>query len=321
MLAFDSSTPHLGTELVALNVDWEWHLAISTTETNSRSTPRLESRLFPNPIGTNPTRRFVQTEVFATPRDAITGFRIRFEYTAEAFRSQHHESLQRLGLARVNSLTIHDIDFGYHNADQIEEHLHQLDRSGGGGAERLEDLRKRGLIDAIGCGCNLEARNAHSWDDDAHEKLCERIADLVDLDFFVVAGAYTLLETRALRRIIPMCRERGIGIVAATPFAGGWLADPERATTYMYGSASDTIRGKTKRIQRVCKQYDVPLPAAALQFQLACPLVAAVIPGAKSPEEVTGNYRLANQEIPDSFWSDLKRLRLLDPNADVPNQA
>ena len=97
-----------------------------------------------------------------TIRDPLSGFRVSFNYSYDNIMGQHRDSLQRLGHSRVDSLTIHDIDYGYHTNDEIEGHLRQLSRAGGGGANALEELRDQGLISAIGCGCNLESRNAFS---------------------------------------------------------------------------------------------------------------------------------------------------------------
>ena len=253
-----------------------------------------------------------------TPRDPISGFRVRFEYTFDAIMAQHGDSLQRLGQSSVDSLTIHDIDYGYHAPAGIEAHLGELSRDGGGGARALEELRANGRIAAIGCGCNLEARNAWSWEDSAHEELCNRIADLVDLDFLVVAGGYTLLETRALRRILPLCLERGIGVIIAAPYASGWLADPTRTATYMYASAPPEIVAKSARMQAVCADYDVPLAAAALQFPLAHPAVAAVIPGAKSPSEPVANRANLETAVPGDIWRRFQREGLLAADAPTP---
>ena len=253
-----------------------------------------------------------------TPRDSRTGFRIAFNYTYEAIVSQHLESLQRLGHSRVDTLTIHDIDYGYHDESQLETCLEQLSKDIGGGAAALEQLRDEGAIRAIGCGCNLESRNAFSWNGFDHEEMMERIMDLVELDFLIIAGAYTLLENRALRRILPLCRERGISAIMATPFAGGWLANPEHAT-YMYGEASPAIRERTQQLTDVCKRFEIPLAAAAIQFPLAHPAVSAIIPGAKSPDEVNENFRLVNLDIPDEFWTAVKERELIHRDAPVPS--
>ena len=94
-----------------------------------------------------------------TPRDPRSGHRVHFAYDRAAILSQHRDSLTRLGLPYVDSLTIHDIDYGYHDDTQIDAALAQLSRGGGGGAAALEELRAAGSIKAIGLGCNREMRN------------------------------------------------------------------------------------------------------------------------------------------------------------------
>ena len=46
---------------------------------------------------------------------------------------------------------------------------------------------------------------------------------------------------------------------------------------------------KTRRIEAVCTQYDVPLKAAALQFPLAHPAVQSLVVGIIAPTEVDQN--------------------------------
>lgn len=253
-----------------------------------------------------------------THRDPHSGFRVDFGYSYERIMAQHWDSLQRLGHSRVDSLTIHDIDYGYHSAEQIDLYMTQLSRSGGGGARALEELRESGAISAIGCGCNLESRNAFSWEDSAHEDLCMRIADTVDLDFFVVAGAYTLLETRALRRILPLCEERNIGVIIAAPYASGWLVSPDETGPYMYDKAPDDIIQKSRGMKSICEDAGIPLAAAAIQFPLAHPSVAAVIPGARAPSEPTQNHAYMNTPVPAEVWRKMKSEGFLDQDAPTP---
>ncbi|MXY58496.1 MAG: aldo/keto reductase [Gammaproteobacteria bacterium] len=283
-----------------------------------RVNTKIGKTLLPEPVRNAANRSLSPGGEVRTPRDPISGFRVHFEYTEAAILRQHADSLQRLGLASVDSLTIHDIDYGYHSPEQIEVHLGELARSGGGGARALEDLRDAGLVSAIGCGCNLESRNAWSWDGGNHEELCARIADRVDLDFFVVAGGYTLLETRALRRILPLAEERRIGVVIAAPYASGWLADSSGSATYMYAPAPPEVVARSERMRAICADHGVPLAAAALQFPLAHPAVAAVIPGAKSPDEPVANRRNLDTEVPADVWRRFKAEGLLDENAPTP---
>ena len=271
--------------------------------------------LTPEPVRDEANDTFSPGGQIRNMRDPFSGLRVTFDYSYEQIMSQHWDSRQRLGHSRVDSLTIHDIDYGYHHPEQVEEHMAQLSRTGGGGARALEELRDGGAISAIGCGCNLESRNAFSWEDSAHEDLCMRIADTVDLDFFVIAGGYTLLETRALRRILPLCEERNIGVIIAAPYASGWLVTPDESAPYMYDKPSDEIVTKSRAMKAICDEAGIPLAAAAIQFPLAHPNVAAVIPGAKSPEEPKENHQHMNTVVPSEVWQKMKSEGLLDESA------
>lgn len=280
---------------------------------------KIGKTLVPEPVRDDANKTVSPGGMVRTVRDPLTGFRVAFRYTYDAIRRQHEDSLQRLGRSSVDSLTIHDIDYGYHDEAQLEVHLRELSASGGGGARALHELRASGQIKAIGCGCNLESRNADSWLTPAHEDLIERMADLVDLDFLVVAGGYTLLETRALRRVLPMCEKRGIGVIIAAPYASGWLVTPEtEGMTYMYAPPPAEIVTRSRSMQAVCERHGVPLAAAAIAFPLAHPSVAAVIPGAKSPDEVRQNHAHLHTAIPSALWDDLRREGLIDETAPTP---
>lgn len=255
-----------------------------------------------------------------TPRDPQSRFRVHFEYTYEAIKQQHRDSQQRLGLSRVNSLTLHDVDYGYQSPEQLDSILQQLNMNNGGGGHALSELKHEGCIDAIGMGCNLETRNAFSWEDSSHEDLVSQVVTMVDVDFLVIAGAYTLLETRAFRRLLPLCESRQMSVIIASPFAGGWLVNPDKAG-YMYSrmsgqSVPERVKNLTSEIQAICNSFEVPMAAVALQFVLAHPVVAAAIPGSASPEEASQNRAFLDIDIPEDLWVTLKEKELLD--ADVP---
>lgn len=257
-----------------------------------------------------------------TPRDAQTGYRVHFDYSYDAIHQQHRDSLQRLGLSRINTLTLHDIDLGYHPT-QLETVLHQLSSDGMGGSTALAELKSSGKIDAIGMGCNLETKNAYSWEDASHEDLVERVMSLVDLDFLIVAGGYTLLETRALRRIFPACAERNVSVIIASPFAGGWLVNPDKMG-YMYSrmsglKAPEHIQELTTGMQEVCAEFDAPIGAVALQFVLSHPVVAAAIPGAANPTEATSSREFIEFDIPRKLWERMRERNLLPHDAPCPD--
>lgn len=292
-------------------------------EVPSRDSYRVNTKvgktLIPEPIRDASKKTFTPKGAVKAVRDPRSGFRLKYDYTHDAIMQQHQDSLQRLGIPSLDSLTIHDMDYGYHSKEEMEAHLHELSAEGGRGAAALEELRASGAISAIGCGTNLESNNAETWDGGDHEDLCERIADTVDLDFFVIAGAYTLLETRAMRRLLPLCEERNIGVIGATPYAGGWLVAPDApGATYMYAPPSEEIVERAQRMNAICERHGVALAAAALQFPLAHPKVAAVIPGAKTPQEAAENFRHMHTHVPEEVWQSFKEEGLLDPAAPTP---
>jgi len=296
----------------------ERRLGVALAECGERGAYAVNTKvgrtLEPEPTRNEANKSFSPDGGVRTPRDPLSGHRVRFEYGRAAILAQHRDSLTRLGLPYVDSLTIHDIDYGYHDDAQIADALAQLSRRDGGGATALEGLRDAGLIKAIGLGCNREMRNYATWANGRHADLVERIADLVDLDFIVIAGPYTLLDTCALDRVLPLCTSRRIGAVIASPFAGGWLMAPERAG-YMYGATPSHVRDKTAQIDAVCRAHGVPIGTVALQFVLAHPVVASVIPGARTAQEADEARRLVQLPVPGALWGELKASGLLDERA------
>ena len=174
------------------------------------------------------------------------------------------------------------------------------------GWRALDELKRAGLIRAIGAGINERV-------------MLDRWMDRVDLDFFLVALPYTLLDQDVLDAEFPRLAELGIGVVIGAVFASGILATgPIEDARYAYAPASEAVREKTRRISEVCDRHDVPLPAAALQFPLGHPSVAAVIPGAFTAEQVTRNVATFRHEIPADLWAELKDEGLLHAEAPVP---
>jgi D-threo-aldose 1-dehydrogenase len=233
-------------------------------------------------------------------------FNFRVDYTRDGVRRSYEDSLMRLGLTRVDALLVHDLDFLFHKTEEgVGERLRELDA--GGGFAALRELRERREIRAIGAGINEIG-------------MIPRFLERFDPDFFLVAMPYTLLSQDALERELPMCLERGVGVVIGAPFASGILARGANssAATYAYAPPAPEVVERTRRIEATCARHGVPLGAAALQFPLAHPAVAAVIPGPNSPEHVRRNLEWVRAPIPPELWSDLKAEGLLRTDAPMP---
>ena len=231
-------------------------------------------------------------------------FEFRFDYSRAGILRSYEDSLFRLGLNRVDCLVIHDLDRRFHSEEDLHRHRFELEASGWAA---LEDLRRSREIVAIGAGIN-------------DCSLMQYYFEHFDLDFFLVAMPYTLLDQDAGLAEFQECRRRGISIVKGSPFASGVLATgPVPGAVYDYAPATPYIIGKTLRLLEVCKEFGVSLQAAALQFPLAHPAVATVIPGATSRAIVAANVANLNAVIPKAFWAELKTRGLLLADAPVPN--
>ena len=240
-----------------------------------------------------------------TPWAAGLPFDLRFDYTYDGIMRSFEDSLQRLGLPSVDMLLIHDLDFWFHKTEQgVGAYLDQLFTSG---FRALDELRSSGAIKAIGAGINEMG-------------MMPRFLDLVDVDFFIVALPYTLLDQEVLDMEFPRCAEMGVGAVIGALFASGILATgPVEGATYKYAPATPEILEKTRRIEAVCEKHDTPMRAAAMQFPLAHPITAAIIPGALEAAHVQGNAQLLSHPIPGDLWAELKTEGLLREDAPVPS--
>jgi len=174
----------------------------------------------------------------------------------------------------------------------------------------LTELRDAGTIAGFGLGVN-------DW------RVCVDVLSRADLDVVLLAGRYTLLDQSALPELLPLCERRGVAIVIGGPYNSGILATGAHPTDgsapyFNYAPAPTDLIGRVEAIERVCAEYDVPLRAAALQFPLAHPTVASVIPGARTIAEFDQNLAFATRVVPPAFWRALADRGLIAPDAPLP---
>lgn len=229
-------------------------------------------------------------------------FEHRFDYSYDGVMRAYEDSLQRLGMNRVDLLLIHDLDV-WHQGSQamVEARLAQLAT---GGWRALQELKEGGAIGAIGAGINELG-------------MIPRLLELCDLDFFLLALKYTLGEQETLDSELPLCVERDVGIIIGAVFNSGLYATgPVPGAKYNYADPTPEQTDKARRIAAVCESHDVPLIAAALQFPLLHPQVTCVIPGAFSPQQVGENLAHMRRDIPADLWAQLRHEGLI--RADAP---
>ncbi len=233
------------------------------------------------------TDRYVDTFVDAPPLRPI------FDFSRDGILRSIEETLERLGLARLDIVYLHDPD------DHWQEAIDSA-------YPALERLRGEGVVGAIGAGMNQSAMLA-------------RFAREGDFDIFMCAGRYTLLDQSALDDLLPICVDKGIAVAIASVMNSGILADPGPTARFDYAPAALEWSERAARLQAVCDRHGVPLRAAAIQFPLAHPATATLVTGVRSRAHLDEYPLFMRSPIPGELWIELQEEGLIRADAPVPS--
>jgi len=226
-----------------------------------------------------------------------------YDYSYNGIMRSLEISLERLGIDHIDILYVHDIDLANHRTQDVLEA--KYDELLNGGYKALVELRDQGVIRAFGVGVN-------EW------QPCQYLAERGDFDLFLLAGRYTLLEQEALESFLPLCEQRGIGVVIGGPYNSGILATgPIPGAWFDYELAPKEVLNKVGKIQSACEAHQSAMVDAAFQFPLLHPSVVSVIPGGQGTSEMKSNIQAANAEIPSPLWTQLKTDGLMRNDAPI----
>ena len=228
--------------------------------------------------------------------DDIPHLTAKFDLTRDGIMRALEEGLERSGLDHVDILYLHDPD-----VEDME------DEANATAFPTMIELREQGVVKAIGCGMN-------QW------QMPGRFIERFDLDIILLAGRYTLLDHDAYPEFLTLCVEKNVKIATGGPYNSGILAaqDLDGPLAFNYEQAAPQWIDKARALKRVCDAHGVDMRAAALQFPLAHPAVASVIPGAATPEQVVQNVELIRVGTPDAMWSEMKSEGLIPADAPTP---
>jgi D-threo-aldose 1-dehydrogenase len=202
-----------------------------------------------------------------------------FDFSRDGIRRSLTESIERLGIDRIDIVYVHDPD------DHLDQAIAEA-------LPALAELRDEGVVGVIGAGMTDAAA-------------LTRIVREAQPDCVLVAGRYTLLDQSAADSLLPECLAAGTAVVVGGAFNSGLLADPVPGARFDYARAGEAVLGAAKRIGEVCNAHGVPLPAAALQFALGHPAVVSVLTGVRSVDELRANVDHFDRDIPADLWSEL----------------
>jgi len=237
--------------------------------------------------------------------NGLPGFAPVFDYTYDGVMRSLEHSHFRLGISRIDIALVHDVDFWtIKDRAVLDQRFKTVMDSG---FRALDELRRAGVIGAIGVGINESDTSL-------------RFIQAGDFDCMLLAGRYTLLEQGGLEAFLPECVKRNVSVILGGPYNSGILTGGVTDTaTHDYSQAPASLIDKARRIEAICRRHGVALGAAAMQFPLFHPALCAVIPGALNATEVKQNVERLSAKIPSDLWSELKREKLLDPAAPTPN--
>jgi D-threo-aldose 1-dehydrogenase len=289
-------------EIAAGGLAASWDVGIRTFDTAPHYGVGLAEERLGSFLATKPRSEFVvSTKVgrllVATDADVegVDGFfgtpqrtRVR-DYSGDGVRRSIEDSCERLGLDQIDIALIHDPD------DYWEAAI-------GEAIPALVQLRSEGIVKAIGVGINIA-------------DMATRFVEESDIDCVLIAGCYSLIEESATETLFPACTQAGVAVIAAGIYESGILANPKAGANFRYATAPDELVARVAKIAGICARYDVPLPAAALQYVLANPAVTAATIGARADARVRQNAEFFNAAVPRELFDELTAEGLVAPIA------
>ena len=243
------------------------------------------------------------------PRDqngyvGVLPFIQAWDYSAAGVRRSVLDSLQRMGLARLDVAYVHDCDAATHGTDYPRVLRQVVDEA----LPELRHMQQEGLLKAVGLGVN-------------EVQVCLDVLRRAELDCLLLAGRYSLIDHSALPELLPLCVRRGVRIALGGAFNSGILATGVRgrqAPRFNYAAAPQAWVDRVAAIETICERYGVPLRAAALQFPLAHEAVEIVMVGAQDAAQWQDAVAMMGHAITPAFWQALRDQGLLPPDAPTP---
>lgn len=275
-ISYFDTAPHYGAGLS------ERRLGLSLHETHGKPillSTKVGRLLVPDATS---QRKTADEFVDAAPFDR------HYDYSYDGVMRSFEDSLQRLGLSQIDMLLMHDIGELTHGNRHDEIFQQAL-----GGFKAMTALREQGVVKNIGLGVN-------EW------QVCQRALAHAAFDCFMVANCFTLLNHDITHSFTNQCSDNNISLIAAAPFNSGILAKGSAGLGhYFYGKAPQAIVEKVLALEKHCQQFNVSLPAAAIQYPLRYPCVKSVLIGISTAVRVEQNIAWYKEKIPESFWGAL----------------
>ena len=207
------------------------------------------------------------------------------DYSGERVRRSLAESRERLGIAPLPLVHLHDPEFQDFEAMTAP----------GGAVDALVAARERGEVGHIGLAGG-----------DVREMA--RYLELGVFEVLLVHNRWTVVD-RSAGELIVRARQRGMAVVNAAVLGGGILADPTGTnTTYGYRPARPGTLEAVARMRDLCRAHGTDLATAAIRFSTRDPQVSTTIVGISKIPRIESTPAAATAELPEEFWAELEAL-------------
>ncbi|USQ79157.1 aldo/keto reductase [Ornithinimicrobium faecis] len=288
-----------------------WNLGIRLFDTAPFYGFGTSERRYGEMLAEHPRDEFVLTtkvgkllRADATPKDEqfpggkpffydVPDLNVEYDYSAAGVRRSVEESLERLGLDRIDHVSVHDPDEFY--AESME-----------GALPALTQMRDEGIIRSVGIGIN-------------QAELLEQFVRNADLDTVLLAGRYSLLDQTALgTSLFEATQASNTAIMLGGVYNSGLLARPLPGARFNYEEATPELVARAQSLAEVCARHGVPLMAAAIQFPLHNPAITTVLTGVRSVAEIEQNVEMFEVDIPEDLWAEIRAEGLVHERAILP---
>lgn len=207
------------------------------------------------------------------------------DFSGDQIKRSVERSLDLLDLESIQLMFLHD----------PEHTTFEKVMAPGGPLEVLQQFKDEGVIEHVGvAGGPID--------------LMIRYVETGAFEAVITHNRYTLLNQSA-EPLLEVAARRGIAAINAAPYGSGMLVKgPDAYARYAYQEAPPELVERTRRLAKICRRYDVPLAAAALQFSLRDPRISSTVVGITRPERIEETLALARHPIPDRLWPELEPL-------------
>lgn len=215
---------------------------------------------------------------------------VRFDYSYDGILRSFEQSLERLGLDRIDILYIHDIGVFAHGREENARHMEDLT---GSGLAALERLKQEGAIKGYGLGVNETA-------------VCLDLMQHAVFDEILLAGRYTLLDRSAENGLLARAEAAGTRLVIGGVFNSGILAvGPGPEAYFNYEPAGPDIQEKVTAIAEIAERYGLALPEAAINFPADHPCVSHILIGTGKRSSLMRNLEQFGRTLPRDFLTEI----------------